>query len=54
MTKALDHGKVYRVPIRSAIGMMSADLVAAELALFLEQGKRVDRNKALLKDILGN
>ena len=28
------------------------DLVAAELAPFLEQGQRVDRHKALLKDIL--
>ncbi|MDE0697210.1 MAG: hypothetical protein OXH76_15425 [Boseongicola sp.] len=29
------------------------DLVAAELARFLEQGQRVDRHKALLKDVLG-
>ena len=28
------------------------DLVAAELARFLEQGKRVERNKALLTDVL--
>ena len=30
------------------------DLVAAELAGFLEQGRRADRHKALLKDVLGN
>ncbi len=30
------------------------ELVAAELAGFLEQGQRVDRHKALLKDVLGN
>ena len=30
------------------------DLVTAELARFLEQGHRVDRHKALLKDVLGN
>ena len=30
------------------------DLVAAELARFLEQGKRVDLHKALLKDVLRN
>ena len=29
------------------------DLVAAELARFLEQGQRVDRHKELLKDVLG-
>ena len=29
-------------------------LVFAELAGFLEQGRRVDRHKALLKDVLGN
>ena len=29
------------------------DLVSAELAGFLEQGQRVDRHKALLKDVLG-
>ena len=29
------------------------DLVAAELARFLEQGRRVDRHKELLKDLLG-
>ena len=29
------------------------DLVAAELAEFLEQGERADRQKALLKDVLG-
>ena len=29
------------------------DLVAAELARFLEQGQRADRHKALLKDVLG-
>lgn len=29
------------------------DLVAAELARFLEQGQRVDRHEALLKDVLG-
>ncbi len=29
------------------------DLVADELARFLEQGQRVDRHKALLKDVLG-
>ena len=29
------------------------DLVAAELARFLEQGQRVERHKALLKDVLG-
>ncbi len=29
------------------------DLVAAELVRFLEKGRRVDRHKALLKDVLG-
>lgn len=29
------------------------DLVAAELARFLDQGQRADRHKALLKDVLG-
>ena len=29
------------------------DLVATELARFLEQGQRADRHKALLKDVLG-
>ena len=29
------------------------DLVAAELARFLEQGQRAERHKALLKDVLG-
>ncbi len=29
------------------------DLVMTELARFIEQGQRVDRHKALLKDLLG-